>query len=147
MVAKAYPDLASSLPLHNNRFINFVGPNKSFQTKHIRDLMTLTDEEMTLIFHDKLVLIGPRSAISQDMHLTPFGDLDRRKMYGPDIHMNAISTILNGHSISKLSLTAQNVLIFSLAFILVLVFHIFQSPLGKLLPGVCLIIGHLFLAQ
>jgi adenylate cyclase len=107
----------------NTMLINFRGPDKTFPTYSLADV--LDDDDFDLgtkedtdifsmhlewgTFRDKVVFIGASAEELQDNKFTPFFSYDgkRRKMPGVETHANALHTLLNGDYIQKLAYLQQ----------------------------------------
>jgi adenylate cyclase len=152
-VKKAYPKI--QLPQKNaTRFIVFSGPNETYPAIPLYLLFTKKSwapERPPLfggkVFKDKIVLVGPRAKIFHDEHLTPFGDGNPELMFGPDIHVHAISTLLNERNLRELNMNGSLLVIFTAGLLFTLALPIFKSPLGKLVPAVVLGGGYWWIAQ
>jgi adenylate cyclase len=103
---------------HNTLLINFRGPDKTFPTYSLADVLddtafTLPGDDDTDIFdmhldwgtfRDKVVFVGASAEELQDNKFTPFFSYEgkRRKMPGVETHANALHTLLTGDYIQKL---------------------------------------------
>jgi adenylate cyclase len=144
-VRKAFPH--SPLPPEGESlFIIYAGPGKSYEEIPFYHLFHSRIWQRQLengnVFKNKIVLIGPTATIFHDAHPTPFGT-----MSGPEVHTNAIATLLSGRHLRE-SGSQQDAAIIALSGILLgLSFGWFRSPLGKLLPALIFGVGYLFFAQ
>lgn len=111
----------NAIPLVGGRsfLINYRGPAQTFPTYHFSSILDdanfdLAEEEDTDIFDlhrewgtfkDKIVLIGAAAEELQDNKFTPFFDYggERRKTPGVEVHANALSTLLTGDFIERVS--------------------------------------------
>ena len=107
----------------NTMLINFRGPDKTFQTYSLADVLDdaefdIGEQEDTDIFdmhiewgtfRDKVVFIGASAEELQDNKFTPFFSYDgkRRKMPGVETHANALHTLLTNDYIQKLAYPNQ----------------------------------------
>jgi adenylate cyclase len=96
-------------------------------------------------FKDKLVLIGPTSAILQDEHDTPF--VTPKQMLGPEIQLNVIAAALHHEFFQECSFRAE-LLIIALGGVLAgALCFVVRHPVQRLFGVVGLSLGYWFLAQ
>lgn len=82
-------------PLHESNFINFAGPNGTYEVIPIENIFVEQIWEAPPLnggryFKDKIVLVGPYAEILQDIHQTPWAI-----MAGPEIQANMLATLLD----------------------------------------------------
>ena len=84
--------------------IFFYGPPKTFEQISFSDVLDPENWNTYLkggkYFKNKIVIIGPTSTLSQDLHRTPFSAFSK-SMPGVEIHANAIATLLENRSIAE----------------------------------------------
>jgi adenylate cyclase len=90
-------------------------------------------------FKDKVVMVGPAANWTQDLHTTPHLD----KMFGPEVHLHAISALLNNNFIDEVNDFWQIFLIFCSALMALLFFAWVQRP--ELRFGFTLVYGVIYL--
>lgn len=152
-VKKAYPQV--QLPaLLEPRYISFAGPRNTYPPIPLHLLFNtkawsgnrppLYDGK---IFEGKIVLVGPRANIFHDEHFAPFGDGHPDSMPGPDIHLNAMATLLSGRTLSYASQAQSFWCIALLGIVYSFTLPLLKSPLGKLVPAVGFTVGYWAIAQ
>ncbi len=155
-VKKAFPQIR--LPAHDEgRYIIFSGPNGTydpipfyflFKTKSWdRDRPPLFGGT---IFKDKIVFIGPRANFLHDEHFAPFGDGrdgNPEFMFGPDVHLHAISTLLSERNLQPMTFGQGLLLIAIVGLSYMAILPMARSPFGKFVPAVAFGWGYLWLAQ
>lgn len=132
------------------KLINFWGPGGTFKTFSYLDIIEGKYEPAT--FRDKIVLIGPTSALDHDYFDTPF---TRSNMVlkgslptpGVEVHASAINTFLTGTYFQRAGLTV-NLLILLLAGIITYLVTYRRGPwigLGGFLAAAALLSGSVYL--
>ena len=152
-VKKAFPEV--KLPQQGEeRLIIYAGPNGTYDPVPFHLLFNTKAWEPQRpplyggrLFKDKIVLIGPRANVFHDEHRAPFGTGNQNLMYGPDIHMHAISTILSGRILEGMGLHWSLVLIVGVGIVYACVLPLPKSPAGKLVPAFFTLVIYLALAQ
>ncbi len=147
-VRKAFPDRALPEP-YEPRWIYFTGPFGTYQPipfYQLFDTKAWEPQRPPLfggsIFKDKIVLIGPRANFLHDEHLTPFG-----RIFGVDIHADAIATLLSGKILRETPPPVQWAILLLMGATLALGLRTVKSPLGKLAPAAVLGFGYWGAAQ
>jgi adenylate cyclase len=128
-------------------YINFVGPQESFQSISLYKIFSSANwkgwlnaegkkEGGTLeegrIFKDKIVLIGATASILQDFHATPFGT-----MPGVEVHANALSDFFARPKLALFDSWFAVLLVGALQGFFI---SFFGRPLTKIIPGVLFIL-------
>lgn len=132
----------------NTMLINFRGPDKTFPTYSLADILddadfNLGEAEDTDIFEmhkewgtfrDKIVLIGAAAEELQDNKFTPFFTFEgkRRKMPGVEMHANALHTLLTGNYIRKIPYPYQLLLMAVLSAIIMLAIYSGRTAVGMI---------------
>jgi len=152
-VKKAFPEIKLPRPFEF-RFIKFAGPNGTYNPIPFHLLFRTKAWEPGRpplyegkVFKDKIVLIGPRANFMHDDHTTPFGAGVAYKMFGPDIHCNAIATLLSPHVLREVGAVTGLVIIGLFGLVYAFILRIPKSPLGKFVPAIGFGLYYLGLAQ
>ncbi|HAU39527.1 TPA: hypothetical protein DCW56_01165 [Candidatus Peregrinibacteria bacterium] len=101
-----------TIEIPDELYINFTGSAGTYDYYSFIDIYNNNFNSESI--ENKIVLIGPGSAILQDHYLVPLGDFS---MYGVEIQANAIQTILDQSFLKNTTATQNAVIFFALALI------------------------------
>jgi adenylate cyclase len=138
-VKKAFPKTRLPPPYEPRliQFAGFAGVYNPYPL-HLLFMKKAWEPERQLkggtLFKDKIVLVGPRANHFQDIHLTPFGDGNPSKMYGVDIHANAMATLLSNRILRELGQVTGLFIVALVGIALIFIIPIAKSPAAKLVP-------------
>jgi len=142
----AAPQTAWALS-HEEIYINFPGPEKTFETFKFHNLFYSKiwngKLEKGAIFKDKIVLIGPTQNFMQDSHATPFG----AAIAGVEIHAAAISTLLRHDELHPAPAGTEQLLMLGFTIFAVASILLIRHPLLKLLPPLGIAVAYVIVTQ
>ncbi len=112
----------------------FTGPPQSiFKFRPIYELfvpgMWESNYASGEFFKDKIVMVGPAANWTQDLHKTPYD----QRMFGPELHLNAINAVLQNEIVYQTSLLQNLVLIVAAGALAWLIVTRFRSALSRVL--------------
>jgi CHASE2 domain-containing sensor protein len=112
--------------------IDYFGEYRSFLRKNGSDIAEASDEELSVLFRDRIVMIGfadsrDSDAPIEDRYFTPLNPVYTGRsipdMYGMVIHANIVSMILDGRYIYELPTWIRTLLVVAFAYFNVQVIH------------------------
>ncbi len=123
--------LGGLIPLdHDLHRMRFVGPPGSFAPRSIFEIFAPEYWKRNYasgeFFRGKIVLIGAHGNWQQDEHLTPMG-----MMPGPEIHLNAINSLLHPDFIRELPPIANAAAVAAFALVPLLLHRFLKKPYAR----------------
>jgi adenylate cyclase len=99
MAVKKFQGAVDLPPYDNSNFINFAGPNGTYEilpveNMFVEQLWEAPPFNSGSVFKDKIVVVGPMAEIFHDVHNTPL-----KTMAGPEIQANMVATLLSQSSL------------------------------------------------
>lgn len=127
VLVKSHSDLAKTIPEGFQRF-RYSGPAGTYKHAPIYSIFVPRIWENNYkngaYFKDKIVMVGPAGNWTQDIQTTPYAG----KMFGPEVHLNAIAAALSNSFIQEISITGQYASILALTLICLVLFIFIQHP-------------------
>lgn len=136
-------------------YINFYGPPNHFPVIPVYKLFDAESLHNELddgkIFKDKIIIIGPTAEAFHDTHATPYSANQFFAHYleigsafpmsGPEVHANAIATLMQGNDLQELNPAIQYAILFVVLMVLASVFTLAGLWIG-LVSGIFILIAY-----
>lgn len=134
-LARHYDEAAVNRLLRRNNpaeRIDYLGEYRSFLRKNGPDILTASEEELSILLRDRIVMVGfadsqESDAPLEDRYFTPLNPVYTGRsipdMYGMVIHANIISMILDGRYVYELPAWIRTLLVVAFTYFNVQVIH------------------------